>query len=206
MVDIDGEGWYGNLVYGGEGDDTFIVRSGFTDPSGGTYGQSSLGIYGGPGNDTFKQGTDDYGSILGLSATTVLYGNEGNDKFEKFINTDDADDAMNTIAINGGEGDDKIGGAANFYGIALYGEEGNDVIYGGEAEDMLTLITADLGEGDDAFFGRSGGYGHTVDGGDGNDKIFGPNNVSVTNMYGLVTLNGDAGDDIIDFGDYNDIH
>ena len=113
---------------------------------------------------------------------------------------------MNTIAIYGGEGDDKIGGAANFYGIALYGEEGNDVIYGGEAEDMITLITADLGEGDDTFFGGSGGYGHTVDGGDGNDKIFGPNNVSVTNMYGSVTLNGDAGDDIIDFGDYNDIH
>ena len=49
-VDIDGEGWYGTIVYGGEGDDTFTVNSGFTDPTaGGTnmYGSSVLSIYGG---------------------------------------------------------------------------------------------------------------------------------------------------------------
>ena len=189
MVDIDGEGWYGNTVYGGEGNDTFIVRSGFTDPSGVTasYGASTANIYGGEGNDTFKQGTDDYGSILGLSATTLLYGDEGNDKFEKFINTDDAEDGMNSIAINGGEGDDKIGGAANFETVALYGEEGNDVVYGGEQDNITMIATADLGAGDDTFFGGSGGYGHTVYGGEGNDKIFGPNDVFAIS-YGTVRL------------------
>ena len=55
-MDIEGEGWYVNTVYGGYGDDTFIVRSGFTDPSGGSYGFSDLFISGGKGNDTFKQG------------------------------------------------------------------------------------------------------------------------------------------------------
>ena len=111
-----------------------MLRSGFTDPSGASadYGNSSLDIYAGKGNDTFKQGANDAGTFDGLSAETVLYGEEGNDKFEKFINTGAA---TNEIEINGGEGDDKIGGAANFYGITLYGGEGNDVVYGGEADD-----------------------------------------------------------------------
>ena len=72
-----------------------------------------------------------------MSATTSLYGDEGNDKFEKFINTGDMN---NSISIYGGAGDDKIGGAEDFDGINIYGEEGNDVVYGG-ANDNITSIT-----------------------------------------------------------------
>ena len=66
-----------------------------------------------------------------MSGLNIFYGDEGNDKFEKFVNTGDPDA---TIIINGGAGDDKISGAANFESIDLYGGEGNDVVYGGEAD------------------------------------------------------------------------
>lgn len=65
-----------------------------------------------------------------MSATTSFYGDEGNDKFEEFINT--TDDPANVIRIYGGDGDDKIGGASMFEVIEIFGEEGNDVVYGGE--------------------------------------------------------------------------
>ena len=67
-----------------------------------------------------------------MSGFNNFYGDEGNDKFEKFVNTGDP---LANIIINGGAGDDKISGTANFYGIDLYGGEGNDVVYGGEADD-----------------------------------------------------------------------
>ena len=86
-------------------------------------------INGGKGNDTFKQGTNDDGTILGLSEFSIFYGDEGNDKFEDFINTGEP---TNEIIIDGGEGDDKIGGASGFVDITIEGQEGNDVVYGGE--------------------------------------------------------------------------
>ena len=79
-----------------------------------------------------------------------------------------------------------------------------------------------LGGGNDTFFGGNGGSYGTIVGNDGNDKIFGPDNVTVTGGAAFVKIYGDDdtdtegtsadsdvegdGSDIIDFGDYNDIH
>ena len=63
----------------------------------------------------------------------------------------------NSISIYGGAGDDKIGGAEDFDGINIYGEEGNDVVYGGANDNMTSITNVILGTGDDTYFGGSGG-------------------------------------------------
>ena len=51
-----------------------------------------------------------------MSYETRLFGNEGNDKFEKFIGT-----STDTIDIRGGEGNDKISGGSGFGTVEIRG-------------------------------------------------------------------------------------
>ena len=64
----------------------------------------------------------------------------------------------------------------------------------------------DLGAGDDTFFGGRGGINHQIRGGDGNDKMFGPDYVrNPSNDDGTAAMFGEAGNDLIDLGDYNNV-
>ena len=130
-----------------------------------------------------------------------MNGGEGNDKFERFVGGADPE-----LTIEGGAGNDKVSGGAGFSDVQIDVGDGDDIVYGFDDATNANTQDVDLGYGDDVFFGGNGGNVLEVYGNYGNDKIFGPNDVFETSFYGTVTLNGDAGDDIIDFGDYNDIH
>ena len=88
-------------------------------------------IRGGLGDDTFRQGAESAATnaagTQNLSLQTILYGDEGNDKFEKFIGSGRATES---IGIFGGDGDDKISGGSGFSSVRLYGYGGNDIVYG----------------------------------------------------------------------------
>ena len=77
-------------------------------------------IKGGLGDDTFRQGAESAATnasgTQNLSYETRLFGNEGNDKFEKFIGT-----STDTIDIRGGEGNDKISGGSGFGTVDIRG-------------------------------------------------------------------------------------
>ena len=92
--------------------------------------------------------------------------------------------------INGGNGNDIIGGMASDDDLdggngndVIYGDDGNDIIDGGNGEDTLFG-----GDGDDIIHGNNGV--DSLDGGAGNDQLFGDN--------GNDHIKGGAGDDLID--------
>ena len=63
--------------------------------------------------------------------------------------------------------------------------------------------------GDDVYFGANVGAYDQVQGGEGNDKIFGGNYFAKNEDGNLQTGQnyfGDAGDDLIDLGDFNGIN
>ncbi|MFG6094987.1 family 16 glycosylhydrolase [Leptothoe sp. ISB3NOV94-8A] len=119
----------------------------------------------------------------------ILYGGLGNDTLTRArgnIYGRAGDDALSLL---------KVGN--------LYGEDGNDILNGGERKNIL-----DGGIGDDQLFGYrghdtlygglgndhlDGGWGHDqLDGGAGNDSLFGDRNRD--------SLNGGAGNDHLDGG------
>ena len=51
-----------------------------------------------------------------MSYETRLFGNKGNDKFEKFIGT-----STDEIDIRGGQGNDKISGGSGFGDVNILG-------------------------------------------------------------------------------------
>lgn len=154
-------------------------------------------INGGLGDDTFRQGAESQAAeaagTKSLSFGTNLYGGEGDDKFEQFIGH-----APNSLTIEGGAGKDKVSGGAGFFTVGVDVSDDDDIVYGFDGVYDQEVL---LGYGDDVFFGGNGGTDLTVYGDYGNDKIFGPNDTQVTK--GRVELHGDAGDDLIDFGDHN---
>ena len=137
-----------------------------------------------------------------MSATVQLLGGEGNDKFDRFTGT-----STSLLEIDGGAGNDKIVTGTGFLASEIRAGDGDDVVHDVDEEmnpDAERVF--DLGAGNDTFFGGRDGTLVDVDGGDGNDKIFGPNSIDddqEDDGYGLVSLFGGAGDDIIDHGDYN---
>ena len=86
-------------------------------------------IYGGPGDDIFKQGAESRATneagTRNLSTDTYLYGNAGNDKFHEFVGIE-----LNNLYIYGGEGNDKVSGASGFGEVKIETNEGDDVVYG----------------------------------------------------------------------------
>ena len=119
----------------------------------------------------------------------ILYGGLGNDTLTRTRGN-----------IYGGAGDDvlslsKVGN--------LYGEDGNDILNGGERKNIL-----DGGTGNDQLFGYqgrdilNGGIGHDyLDGGWGHDQLDGgKGNDQLLGDRGRDILNGGAGDDYLDGG------
>jgi Ca2+-binding RTX toxin-like protein len=114
--------------------------------------------------------------------------------------------------INAGAGNDIIWGdgrdsstglsPASGKGDSIYGEDGNDIIYGGNEEESGLITNKDLlygGAGNDHIFGE-GGY-DVLDGGIGDDYLYGgTGNDELYGQEGNDSLNGGSGDDIIDGG------
>jgi Ca2+-binding RTX toxin-like protein len=152
-VDPDNNGY--SSIYGGTGNDTLVG-----------YGRDVL--YGQDGNDHLSGG----GGVYGQGA----FGGAGNDTLTSCGYT-----------CHGGAGNDVLrGGDAEYdpqnadYDNSLYGDDGNDTIYGNAGADLI-----------------QGGRGNdSLHGGTGADKIYGNS--------GNDLLHGDAGADVLSGGPGND--
>lgn len=96
---------------------------------------------------------------------------------------------VRTVAVIGGEGNDRIDARKVKRPCSLFGNDGGDTLVGGNGRDTL-----DGGDGDDLMLGRGGndfldgGSGQDeLDGGDGNDRLEGDDDED--------TMRGGAGDD-----------
>ncbi|MDO4640512.1 MAG: calcium-binding protein [Neisseria sp.] len=192
---------FGEIFWGGSGQDTFGWHSG------------SCTMKGGAGNDIYcidderdlivedKNGGCDtvqtkIDCVLGEnlenleaigSNKVVLTGNA----CDNVIKGNDADNH-----INGGDGNDVIHGKGG--NDTINGDGGNDTLYGGDGCDTL-----DGGEGCDTLYGGKGddiliggGGEDKLYGGDGNDNLYGSNQADC--------LYGEKGDDLLDGGYGND--
>ncbi len=172
-------------------------------------------LVGGHGNDTIQgRGGNDF--ISDATGTNNLSGGSGNDTIRggginDVINGDDGNDALTggvAATINGGDGADRISGGMNseMFGGAgsdtLMGSTGSELLEGGDGSDVLQWYSDPiyaLGSGDsypDTMRGGAGndiitnaGSGDLVFGDDGNDTLI--------STYGASTLDGGAGDDVI---------
>ncbi len=95
--------------------------------------------------------------------------------------------AYGNATVNGGAGNDYISTSGN--GNRLYGEEGNDTIWGGSGKETL-----DGGIGNDYLYGGNGN--DSLNGSYGNDTLYGAG--------GNDTLRGGYGNDYMSGGDGND--
>jgi Ca2+-binding RTX toxin-like protein len=126
------------------------------------------------------------------------------------------------ILIFGGDGNDTIGGLGGPTepGVTLYGEAGNDQLYGTVVDLEFSLTGFSLldgGTGDDTIVG--GSRGDTILGGDGNDWIkfagngsfggaiclAGAGNDTIDVQYFSAKPYGGTGDDVIFGSSFNDI-
>ncbi|MGQ5522911.1 calcium-binding protein [Chitinimonas sp. PSY-7] len=162
----------GNLIFGGNGDDT---------------------VYAGGGNDTVYGERDD-DKLIGMDGDDIISGGLGNDAIYGdgivSINTDSEAESIywgralasagGSDLLSGDEGNDTlVGGSLN---DTLIGGEGNDLLIGGAkgfTPDAVEKVA--LNDGNDL-----------LDGGVGNDQLIGG--------FGSDTLFGGAGDDIL-YGD-----
>ena len=205
----------GNTVFGGEGDDTFIVSAG-----GSGYAHDLIG---GPGSDLFIAGpgvaycwgdevSSDYGSIDTVDFSAATGGLNIDERSGELISGPgigatgivDIENIIGTAyrdTIVGTDSNNQIwAGGGNDY-VNAYG--GDDVIFGGSGDDDLAGdSTLPDNVGDDRVYGGDGndtlhGYAGDdfLDGGNDNDNLYGGD--------GNDTLNGGAGDDGV-FGENGD--
>ncbi|NLF31546.1 MAG: LEPR-XLL domain-containing protein, partial [Planctomycetes bacterium] len=168
---LDGEDW----IEAGDGDDV-VFGGGMADRISGGSGNDYLD--GGAGEDTlWGEGSHDV--LVGGANADVLYGGEGIDNLYGNAGDDvlmgDAGDAGQRLY--GGAGDDRLYAWATTPGAVgdqLFGDEGNDWLYGNIASEI--------------FFGGSG-----------NDNVFG--DYLSGPLYGLNLLPDTVGGDDVMFGD-----
>ena len=168
--DISYAGVESFVVSLGDGDDTFSASG---NAVAGAVFATGVSVFGGPGNDTFNQG----------SASTpgeVLWGGSGTDTVNYASRS-----AAVTVTVGAGAND----------GVASENDDINDdveVVTGGTAADTLTASaignTLNGGPGADTLVGGAGN--DTINGGPGNDTIRGG--------AGNDILSGDDGDDTFD--------
>ena len=96
---------------------------------------------------------------------------------------------IDSIAVNGKDGNDKITVSSGIMAVSVMGGAGNDTLIGGDGADTL-----DGGVGDDYIDGMAGN--DVIRGGNGNDIIFAG--------AGDDWINGNAGNDTMRGGDGND--
>lgn len=140
--------------------------------------------------------------LAGVGGNDQIWGNEGNDSIEGLGGNDTIYGGDDSDTVHGGEGADLIYGAqgngtaealSGSTGNYLYGDEGNDIIWGGGTEtDYL-----DGGDGNDVLH-ATGTTGSVLTGGEGNDTLFG--------SQGDDYLVGNAGSDVLMGGEGNDTY
>jgi Ca2+-binding RTX toxin-like protein len=161
-------------LYGGNGDDTFVI-SGTGDASDAFFGgdgtdriqvsggtpvtlagfsaaASSIEVW--EGNDYAVLGTSkaNFLDFSGLDAVTgLLYvdGGKGNDTITGTNFADDLRGGADNDTLNGGGGSDNVNGGAGH--DQLYGGDGDDMLSGGAGNDLLHG-----GDGDDIMIGGAG--------------------------------------------------
>ncbi len=183
-----------DALYGGDGNDTFLV-------SGGSDGLDTM--YGGDGNDTWlgSTGTDYFYVTSGLGNLNAVETIDGSGGYDKIIGTSDADtlnfsEAVGTPTlfsieeIDGGGGVDTITGTS--LADVIRGNTGNDALYGGDGNDTFLIS------------GGSDGLDTIIDGGNGTDKWLGSTGTDyfyvtsgLGNLNSVETIDGNGGYDII---------
>ena len=179
-----------DVVYGMGGNDTIIATSSthtFLGQDGNDTligGSGNEDLYGGAGDDSLSGGGE-RDVIIGGEGNDLINGGAGNDLIyggDNFINgligsdTIDGGDGDDTIIapmtsiVHGGNGNDIISidpasGVLN--GSIIYGDAGNDIIYGSAASADILIG----GAGDDVIYGRGGAAPDQLIGQDGNDTI-----------------------------------
>lgn len=114
----------------------------------------------------------------------LIYGGAGNDTILY-------GDGLDTVyGGNGNDSIDDIGGSATNTSSTIYGEAGNDTVYGTAAGDYI-----DGGADNDALYGEVGD--DILIGGDGDDAVYG--------AEGADTLYSGAGNDLLDGGHDGDV-
>ena len=136
----------GNLLGGGDDDDTIDGGSGVDT------------ITGGDGNDVLR-GNGGNDSIFAEAGIDLVYGGLGNDKLYGSVGA-----GLLTSTLYGDDDDDELYGVG--YADALFGGRGNDAIWAGPGDDYL-----DGGEGNDNLNGEEGDDRFT--GGLGDDRFVG---------------------------------
>ncbi len=170
-----------SFVGGGDGADVI---------GGGAQWLSSL-IHGGAGNDTIN-------APATLALTTIL-GYGGND----VINLSSG--SLNTVSINGNEGDDNVNGS----GISVT-LTGTNFIGGGAGNDVLNFLNATTDGGGPAMsngFELTGGSGNDlINGSTENDTIWGnADNDTIQGNQGRDTVYAGAGKDTVNVTDSGDV-
>ena len=218
-----------DLMYGGMGDDTYVVNSihdGVFERAGqgddtimssvslavlavdienltltGTAGLSGVGNT----LDNVMIGNAGANILSGGDGNDTIHGGGGNDTLVGEAGDDSVYGEAGNDSINGGDGGNYIDGGAGNDTIDS-GADG-DTVYGGDGNDYVDSglgdDTVDGGAGNDALIGDDGD--DTIDGGTGNDSIAGGSgNDILTGGAGSDVMNGGSGDDYIYGGDQND--
>ncbi|TIH08376.1 calcium-binding protein [Pseudomonas leptonychotis] len=155
--------------------------------------------------DQIKQmalaGTDTADEIFGHPDDDVIHAGGGDDIVHGQEGSDEIHAGDGNDTLNGGDGDDTLYGDAG--DDQLNGEWGDDQLHGGDGNDTLNG-----GGGNDHLYGDAGDdhlYGGGVlDGGAGNDYLegsgllIGGEGVDTLKGEGFDTLQGGAGDDLIE--------
>lgn len=198
---VDGTSNDDDVLYGGDGNDTVVASAFATAGStligdGGDdviYGSAAADLisgstggdtlYGNGGNDVIYGGFDPI--MGGVLLSNLIYGGAGDDTI--FADSGGA----GFDRVYGGDGNDVIDGG-NGGTDTLFGGEGHDTISGGTDRDVL------YGDaGDDLIYGnRAGGgasTGDTLYGGDGNDTLY----AADSSILGSVLYGGTGADRLI---------
>jgi Ca2+-binding RTX toxin-like protein len=178
-----------NSLDGGGGDDTLIGNAG-KDTMKGRDGNDWLYGYG--GDDDISGGNHDDHLFSGGGIDT-LHGDAGNDELVA-----DSPFGGDRAFLYGGADDDVL--VAFRAPAEMYGEAGNDQLFGGLGNDWL-----DGGENDDDIFGNEGkdvligGQGNDLlQGGIGDDELYGGgDNDELFGELGNDYCDGGAGDDLL---------
>ncbi len=162
-------------------------------------------------------GTDNSDQIIGSATDDVIVGLGGNDTIDGGAGIDeirggDGDDVIypgsgDFNASFGGSGNDTLHATEGLGHSYLFGDDGNDILFGGADYNYLNG-----GAGDDVLYGGTGN--NQKDGGAGNDSLFGgtgggtmfgsEGNDQLTAANVGTAMHGGAGSDTLQGGDGND--
>ncbi|MEZ5670241.1 MAG: calcium-binding protein [Alphaproteobacteria bacterium] len=177
-----------NAIWGLEGDDQILVKSGVGYAWGG-FGDDT--IKGNDGGDVLIGWSGD-DRILGRRGDDSLLGGDGND----LLRGEPGDDVL-----RGGRGDDSLKGGSG--DDLLFGDDEADILQGNDGTDSLDGgfgdDTIDGGSGDDVIVGGNGD--DTLDGGPGDDLfLFDVRSDNADTILGFRT--GAGSDDVVRIANY----